>query len=82
MALTRREALIRGKCLFQCEYPKVRRPLEHGAYLLSRTSYRKYSSQWSEYCNIVGQALLLIEKTSGNGHFLESMDYNTNRNNM
>ena len=33
-ALTRREALIRGKRLFECGYPKVPRSLEDDAYLL------------------------------------------------
>ena len=33
-ALTRREALIRGKWLFECGYPKVPRSLEDDAYLL------------------------------------------------
>ena len=32
-ALIRREALIRGRHLFQCEFAKVRRLLEGGAYL-------------------------------------------------
>ena len=33
-ALIREEALVRGRCLFQCRHPKERRLLEDGAYSL------------------------------------------------
>ena len=41
-ALIRGEALIRGRRLCQCGYPKVRRLLEGGAYLRPGAYQRKY----------------------------------------
>ena len=43
-ALIRGEALTRGRRLFQCGYPKVRRLLEGGAYLRPGAYQRKYGN--------------------------------------
>ena len=42
VALIIGEALITGRHLFQCGYPKVRRFLESGAHLSPSTFYKKY----------------------------------------
>ena len=40
--LTRGEELIKGRGLFQCGYPKVRRLLQDGTYLMPGACQRKY----------------------------------------
>ena len=43
-AAFRGAALLRGRRLFQCGYPKVRRLLEGGAYLRPGAYQRKYDN--------------------------------------
>ena len=43
-ALIREEALIRGRRLLQCGYPKVRRLLEGNTFLRPGVYYRKYGN--------------------------------------
>ena len=50
-ALIRREALTRGRRLFECGYPKVRRLLEGGVYLRPDTYLRKYSINLEKILN-------------------------------
>ena len=68
-AALRGEALIRGRCLFLCGYPKVRRLLEGGAYLRSGAYQRKhgisplYSQRFDRYnSHFQGQDVLISFK--------------------
>ena len=45
-AFIRGETLIRGRCLFQCGYPNMRRLLERGTYFGLGACQRKYGNFW------------------------------------
>ena len=52
---------IKGRCLFQCRYPKVQRLLEGGVYLRPGPYQRKYGKEFSNPLSIIKQVPFPVE---------------------